>query len=1181
MNFNHDTGTIDTMLIIDTTIAPPLGGTTNSLQVLGTGSIFLPFGTTAQQPANSTGQIRYNTDTGSTEFNNGSAWVANGGSVSSITVTGSTGLAVGGSPITTSGTITLTLSTSLQNTSTLIAGGTTGLIAHTGAGTVTDRTITGTASNISVTNGDGVSGNPTIDLINAGTPVTAQFVKITTDAKGRVTATTPVVAGDITTLVDATYVNVAGDSMTSAANLTFSGGGEVLGLPASPSGATAATSKAYVDALVQGLDPKNSVRAATTAAGTLATSFENGDTIDGVTLATGDRILIKNQAAPAENGIYTVNASGAPTRAIDMDTWLEVPGAFTWVEEGTTNADTGWVCTSNQGGTLNTTAITFSQFGGVGSYTAGTGLTLTGNQFSLTTPVAVTNGGTGTSSAPTNGQLLIGNGSTYTLATLTQGAGITITNGSGSITVANAGVTSIAGTANQITASASTGAVTLSTPTTFIAPGTIASTTTITAGSNFIASTATASYTSTATTALQVIPGAAATTTSAGNTLTLQGGPGGTTSGAGGNVVVQAGTPTAGAGGNASLTASAGVGTNQNGGNAVITAGAPTGSGTAGVINLVIPAAGALQINGAAGTSGQILTSNGPTTAPTWQNATSTVALNGITAAGGSNSINNGDNAQTWNWALTTAAKSAFTFTENTASTNGAGSQFILDVGTIAGSTASPLRVRALGQNVLSITAAGAPTLQGIDTGTGQTATLRGGSSSTAATAGGAVTVLGGTAGTSGTGGAAAVTGGVGGTTGVGGAVNITGGAGGTTSGNAGGVNITGGTPVSGAGGSLSLTGSNGVGTNQNGGGITVTGGNPTGTGTPGSISLTAGALQGAGTPATVSITGGAGNGATTGGAVSVTGGSGGTTGAGAVVTLRGGPGGSTSGNGGAITVAGGIPVSGAGGAVNITANAGVGTNQNGGNVVITAGDRTGSGTAGVINLVIPATGALQVNGAAGTAGQALLSNGATTAPTWQSVQSGLSLYRENPSTPTTPSATGTNAVAIGTGSTAAGTDSLAVGNGTSTTLYGAKTFGNGTFATAGDAQKMFTILRGITTNATITEIFLDGAAATQRLVLPNNSLWTFSVFIAGRRTDATGGGAGYRVDGVIRRDASAATTTLTGAVSKSILGETNAAWNVTVDADTTNGSLRIRVTGEAAKTIRWVASAEITQVTN
>lgn len=104
---------------------------------------------------------------------------------------------------------------------------------------------------------------------------------------------------------------------------------------------------------------KGTVRAATAAAGTLATSFANGQVIDGVTLATGDRILIKNQSTQSENGVYTVNATGAPTRATDMDTWAEVPGAWVTVQEGTANADTTWLSTSNQGGTLGSTSITW------------------------------------------------------------------------------------------------------------------------------------------------------------------------------------------------------------------------------------------------------------------------------------------------------------------------------------------------------------------------------------------------------------------------------------------------------------------------------------------------------------------------------------------------------------------------------------------------------------------------------------------------------------------------------------------------------------------------------------------------------------------------------------------------------------------------------------------------------
>ena len=150
-----------------------------------------------------------------------------------------------------------------------------------------------------------------------------------------------------------------------------------------PTSAQDAATKNYVDSVAQGLDVKASVRAATTTAGTLATSFANGQVIDGVTLVTGDRILIKNQATQTENGIYTVNASGAPTRSTDMDAGTEVPGAFTFVEEGTTLADTGWVCTTNAPVTLGSTNIVFAQFSGAGTYAAGNGITLSGNTFSF------------------------------------------------------------------------------------------------------------------------------------------------------------------------------------------------------------------------------------------------------------------------------------------------------------------------------------------------------------------------------------------------------------------------------------------------------------------------------------------------------------------------------------------------------------------------------------------------------------------------------------------------------------------------------------------------------------------------------------------------------------------------------------------------------------------------------
>lgn len=134
--------------------------------------------------------------------------------------------------------------------------------------------------------------------------------------------------------------------------------------------------KSYVDNKVAGLSWKRAVRAATTAAGTLATSFANGSVIDGVTLATGDRALIKNQSAGAENGIYTVNASGAPTRADDADSGTELLNASVYVSEGTTLADTQWTCSTNAPITPGTTALTFVQAGATGGAVSSVALSL-------------------------------------------------------------------------------------------------------------------------------------------------------------------------------------------------------------------------------------------------------------------------------------------------------------------------------------------------------------------------------------------------------------------------------------------------------------------------------------------------------------------------------------------------------------------------------------------------------------------------------------------------------------------------------------------------------------------------------------------------------------------------------------------------------------------------------------
>jgi hypothetical protein len=170
-------------------------------------------------------------------------------------------------------------------------------------------------------------------------------------------------------------------------------------------------------------------------------------------------------------------------------------------------------------------------------------------------------------------------------------------------------------------------------------------------------------------------------------------------------------------------------------------------------------------------------------------------------------------------------------------------------------------------------------------------------------------------------------------------------------------------------------------------------------------------------------------------------------------------------------------------------------------------------------------------------------------------------------SSPTAPVATGNNSIAIGSGSNAR--------------ILGAFANASGLFATAGDAQTGEYILRNITTTATVTELFLDGVTASQRLTLPNNSAYYVMIMVVGRRTDAAGGAAAHKHEFLITRDASAATTAIIGNVSKTVIAETNAGWDSAVTADTTNGSIKISVTGEAAKTIRWVASVFTTEVTN
>ena len=204
-------------------------------------------------------------------------------------------------------------------------------------------------------------------------------------------------AVDVTGDLDVDNVNVNGNTISttdSNGDLTLSPNG--TGVVKVPSGyddrsntdALTLVTKGYVDAVKQSLDIKDSVRVASTGNVSLtagSSDLEAGDTIDGVTLVAGDRVLLKNQSTASQNGIYVAVASGGtPARSDDANASADVTsGMFVWVEEGTANADQGYVLTTNDTINLNTTSLTFTQFSGAGQITAGNGLTKSGNTINV------------------------------------------------------------------------------------------------------------------------------------------------------------------------------------------------------------------------------------------------------------------------------------------------------------------------------------------------------------------------------------------------------------------------------------------------------------------------------------------------------------------------------------------------------------------------------------------------------------------------------------------------------------------------------------------------------------------------------------------------------------------------------------------------------------------------------
>lgn len=311
-----------------------------------------------------------------------------------------------------SSTITGSVSGNAGTATTLETGRT---IAITGDLTYTSGSFNGSAN---------VTGTGT--LANSG--VTAgTYTKITVDAKGRATVGATASLSDL-----------------SAPTGSLSIGNQLLTNVATPVNDTDGANKAYVDSVAQGLDTKASCVVATTANITLSGT----QTIDGVAVIAGDRVLVKNQTLSQNNGIYVVSAS-AWARSSDMNLWAEFPSAYTFIEQGSTQSDTGWVCTVNAGGTLGTTPVTWTQFSGAGTYVAGTGLTLTGNSFAITN-TAVTAGSYGsasnTLSATVNaqGQLTALSSQAIAIAnTQVSGLGTMSTQNAGSVAITGGSITNL------------------------------------------------------------------------------------------------------------------------------------------------------------------------------------------------------------------------------------------------------------------------------------------------------------------------------------------------------------------------------------------------------------------------------------------------------------------------------------------------------------------------------------------------------------------------------------------------------------------------------------------------------------------------------------------------------------------------------------------------------------------
>lgn len=334
----------------------------------------------------------------------------------------------------------------------------------------------GSVTSLSVSSLNGFAGsvsNPTT------TPDITLSTTITGLLKGDGTSLLAASSSDITSTLGYTPVNIAGDTMAG-----------YLILNADPATGLGAATKQYVDNVANGMNVHLACVAGTTA--DLAADYDNGFSgvgatltanpsvvlplIDTVALSPTQRVLVKNQADPTQNGIYTVTQTTAPwilTRATDFDN--SPPGEITagdstFIQEGS-QATTQWVQVTSGTITVGSSNIVFTQFGGPGTYSAGLGIDIAGTVISLATSNV-----SSLYNLATNGLVARTASNTVTARTITAGTAISVTDGdgiSGNPTINNTGVTSVAGTTDQIAVSGSTGAVTFSLPSSVTIGGTM------------------------------------------------------------------------------------------------------------------------------------------------------------------------------------------------------------------------------------------------------------------------------------------------------------------------------------------------------------------------------------------------------------------------------------------------------------------------------------------------------------------------------------------------------------------------------------------------------------------------------------------------------------------------------------------------------------------------------------